>query len=160
MLRETSWIDLGGKAYPYKMDNIVLAKIQESYGTIQNFELALMGWKEEEKDGKKVVVKEKEPSVVIANWILPLMIREGYEILGQDIDFTDVDIIRSVDMSIYALADEIHDELKRALFVKKREPNQMIQRQIQTMTLMNKSRLTLIGCLSSAVRLFILMKKR
>lgn len=157
MLKDISFIELSGKMYPMKMNNIVLQKIQESYGTIKEFELLLMGW--EEKDGK--IVRLKEPSVIVANWILPIMIEEGFAVMECEMNMTKEEIVRKIDMPMFILADKIHEELKKAFQIKKEQPNQMIQNQIRMME-QKKSRgkLTLIGCMCSAYRLWVSEKKR
>lgn len=157
MLKTVSFIELSGKSYPMKMDMKVMQEIQEIYGSIKTFELLLMGWDEDE-EGK--LYQKSEPSLTVSLWILPILIREGYEINGEKCELSNAEFIREVDINMMELANKIHEELKRAMLTKKAEPSQMIQSQIKTMTLMKKSRLTLIGCIYSAVRLWDLARKQ
>lgn len=154
MLREVSYIELSGEKLPMKMNNIILQQIQDVYGSVKKFELLLMGWEEKtSEDGGTYVVKEKEPSIAVANHILPKMIIEGYAVSGQEAPYTELEIMRMIDKSYLVIAQEIHNEMMRCFQTKKQSPNQKTMKKAE-------SRLTLIGCILSALREWVSQKRR
>lgn len=154
MLREVSYIELNGEKLPMKMDNIVLQQVQEIYGSVKEFELLLMGWEEKkDEDGGVYVTKVKEPSIAVANHILPKMVMEGYAILGQEAPYTELEIVRMIDKSYLVMAQEVHNEMMRCFKTKKQIPN-------QKMTKKTESRSNLIGYILSALQEWDLQRRK
>lgn len=125
-------IIIGGKNYPFKMDLNVLEIIQNTYGTINEFERELLGLKilRDESghilytdDGEKRMYRT-EPSVKAIKAALPAMINEGLEI---EADFKgceycpvyEKEIFRECTISFELLADMIYEEFKRCFATKK-----------------------------------------
>lgn len=159
MIKNLTYIELSGEKFPIKLDNLILQHIQETYGSIQNFELLLMGWEKQiitSDEGKEIetVVRTKEPSIAIANNLLPKLVLEGFAVEGKETDYKEIDIVRLIDQDYMAIANIIHEELKKALSVKKPEPSQtaMTQRKLTETTTTKNGRLTLIGCIISALK--------
>lgn len=154
MMPEVSYIELSGVKMPMKMDNIVLQQVQETYGSVKLFELLLIGGEErKDKDGLVSVVQAREPSIAVANYILPKMILEGYAVLDQDSPYTEVEIRRMIDKNYREIAYDIHNEMMRCFRVKKEKPNQTTKKTAE-------SRSNLIGCILSAFRGCISQKDR
>lgn len=144
MLKELSYIKLSGETFPMKMDNLVLQEAQREYGSLKGFEIKLIGAEVYQKEDGTTGVRQKEPDIAVANFILPKMVREGYAILGEECEHTEEDIIRMIDMNIYVLADAIHEEYRKAMQVKepkKENPNRT-----------KKKKLSLIGYILQAVQ--------
>ena len=154
MLREVSYIELSGEKLPMKMDNIVLQQVQEIYGSVKAFELLLMGWEEKkDEDGGVYVAKAKEPSIAVANHVLPKMVIEGYAVLGQEAPYTELEIVRMIDKSYLVIAQEVHNEMMRCFKTKKQLPNQKMKKKTE-------SRSNLIGYILSALREWALQKHK
>ena len=152
MVKELSYITLSGETLPMKMDNLVLQDAQQKYGSLTKFEMALIGAvMTEDAEGKKSL-KQAEPDVSVANFVLPHMIREGFAVLGDTCEYSDEDIIRLIDMNIYVMADAIHEEYRKAMRVQdpKQKPDQKRK----------KNRSTLIGCIWLAVQSWVIRNKR
>lgn len=152
MVKELSYITLSGETLPMKMDNLVLQEAQQKYGSLTKFEMALIGAvMTEDAEGKKSL-KQAEPDVSVANFVLPHMIREGFAVLGDTCEYSDEDIIRLIDMNIYVMADAIHEEYRKAMRVQdpKQKPDQKRK----------KNRSTLIGCIWLAVQSWVIRNKR
>ena len=152
MVKELSYITLSGETLPMKMDNLVLQEAQQKYGSLTKFEMALIGAvMTEDAEGKKSL-KQAEPDVSVANFVLPHMIREGFAVLGDTCEYSDEDIIRLIDMNIYVMADAIHEEYRKAMRVQdpKQKPDQKRK----------KNRSALIGCIWLAVQSWVIRNKR
>ncbi|MDD3369398.1 MAG: hypothetical protein PHP50_11040 [Lachnospiraceae bacterium] len=166
MLNELSHIELSGIDFPMKMDNMVLQMIQKEYGNLKNFEIKLIGaapvldkngMPVKNADGE-IELKQQEPDISVTNFVLPKMIMEGWDIEGKEHEFTEEELIRLIDKNIYVMASLIHEEYARCILVKepkKQKPNQSLQEKMQ-----EKSRLTLIGCIISALRSWASQKKQ
>ncbi len=128
-------IRIAGKEYPYKIDLNVLEQIQESYGGVHRFEMAVLGLEYlKNKDGKQIYnkdgdacVRRVEPSVRAIRMALPLMINEGLEIeaelAGKPWEpVTEKELSRNCDVSYEYLAELIHEEWQRCFAVKKPVP--------------------------------------
>lgn len=152
MLQNVSYIELSGEKLPFRMDNLIVQLIQETYGTIKRFEYGIIGIRENTEGNQE----KCEPSVAIMNFILPKMIEEGYKVLGEEPEYTDLEIIRMIDMNPYELASKIHEEMIRCFQSKKSMPNQMKKSEKEAP---KTSRLTLIGCIASAFREWASQKK-
>lgn len=118
---------IGKKRYPIKMNNYVLEAIQEEYGTVNAFEKMLVGIEETETENGEVIRKRVEPSIKAINFVLPLMIKEGIRLdafnkekYPDEID--DYEIISSVDISFWELANILHEEMNRCFHSKKNQP--------------------------------------
>lgn len=125
-------ITINGIVYPIKMDMNVLQHIQENYGTINEFERDVLGYKYMlDRNGKQILTEEgkpamykTEPSIKAIKIVLPVMINEGLEIESEERgkEFTPVseeEIIRNCDVSFSILADIIHEEFAKCFAVKK-----------------------------------------
>ena len=86
MFEELQYLELSGEKYPIKCDLIVLEKIQETYGSLEKYELGLMPWVPiVDKNGNEVVdeetgkkkVRGKIPKVDMVNKSLIWMAEEG-----------------------------------------------------------------------------------
>lgn len=125
---ELSKIELSNITFYMKLDNIVLEHIQIQYGTLMDFEIRLIGAKKSIDEDGKVKLVQGEPEVAVVNDVLPLMIREGMEIAGREMEYSADDIIRLIDKNIYVMADVIHQEFKKSIAVenpKKAKPSLM-----------------------------------
>lgn len=125
-------IMLDGTEYPIKMDLNVLEYIQETYGSINKFEMDLIGLQYligedgkilKDKEGKPCF-KEKDPSIKAIKTALPFMINEGMEIEAEDtgskiMPIKEKDIFRKCDIPYDDLAGIIHEEFKRCFKTKK-----------------------------------------
>ena len=125
-------IILGKKTYPIKINLNVLEYIQENYGSINQFELDILGLKNkvDEKgellyteDGKPVMYRT-EPSIKAIKAVLPSMINEGLSIEAEErgIEFVpllDKDVFRECTISYELLAKKIHEEFARCFKTKK-----------------------------------------
>ena len=89
MVKELSYITLSGVTLPMKLDNLVLQEVQQKYGSLTKFEMDLIGAVvTEDAEGKKSL-KQAEPDVSVANFVLPRMIREGFAVLGDTCEYSD-----------------------------------------------------------------------
>lgn len=128
-------IQIGDCSYPIKMDLNVLEQIQEGYGSINQFEMDLLGIefiKDEEGhqlingDGKPLLYR-KEPSVKAIRAALCPMINEGLEIEAEQTGqtwqpVTKEDIERECTVDYMYLSNVIHEEFKRCFAIKKNKP--------------------------------------
>lgn len=127
-----TYIEVGKEKYPIKCDNLVLQQIQEEFGSVRLFEMALIGLAAEKNpdgtdkrdDKGQIILKHVEPSIKAINFGLPLMVNEGLEIeAGQkNTDFKyleDKEIIRSIQLSYLKLSEIMHKELARCFETKK-----------------------------------------
>ena len=80
-----TYIEVGKEKYPIKCDNLVLQQIQEEFGSVRLFEMALIGLAAEKNpdgtdkrdDKGQIILKHVEPSIKAINFGLPLMVNEG-----------------------------------------------------------------------------------
>lgn len=125
-------IVLNGNSYPIKMDLNVLEHIQNKYGTIDAFELELLGLKfQKDKEGKQIYKPDgeplmylTEPSIRALKTALPLMINEGLAIEADEQnrswkEVSDKEIFRECNIDFHWLAKIIHQEFKRCFEIKK-----------------------------------------
>jgi hypothetical protein len=125
-------IKIAGKEYPYKCSNIVLAQIQEKYGTLTEFINKIAGREPLlDKDGTQKknedglgLYKKTEPSLSAVNFLLPLVIMEGLEIeaekKGKEAPELNVKaLIRSIDLNPFEIAKLLEEEIYRAIAIKK-----------------------------------------
>lgn len=131
-MKKMSRIHIGEKDYPMKMDLNVLEHIQEEYGSINGFELDILGIAfVEDENGKRIygedgdpLMRFVEPSVKAIKTVLPLMINEGLAIEAEErgAEYTPVpesEIFRECSIPFEKLAQMIHDEFARCFATKK-----------------------------------------
>lgn len=121
-------ITLSGEKYPIKCDLLVLEKIQEEFGTINDFEKLILNWESIKIDGEEQK-KAKLPSAKAVNFSLPLMINEGIEIENELTEqkrplVNRKEIIRKVDMRLTDIASLLHDEFAQCFKTKNAETTQ------------------------------------
>lgn len=130
---ELNHITLSGVEYPIKCDLLVLERIQEEFGTVKKFDDEILNWEyaddDTDKEPKDRKIKLKEPSVHAVNFSLPLMINEGIEIEnemnGQKREkVKPEDIVRKVDMTMFKIAEIIHNEFNNCFVVKNQQTTQ------------------------------------
>ena len=110
----------------------MLHQIQEEFGSVRLFEMALIGLAAEKNpdgtdkrdDKGQIILKHVEPSIKAINFGLPLMVNEGLEIEAEqkNTDFKyleDKEIIRSIQLSYLKLSEIMHKELARCFETKK-----------------------------------------
>ncbi len=127
-----TYIEVGKEKYPIKCDNLVLQQIQEEFGSVRLFEMALIGLvadknpdgTDKRDDKGQLILKHVEPSIKAINFGLPLMVNEGLEIEAEqkNTDFKyleDKEIIRSIQLSYLKLSEIMHKELARCFETKK-----------------------------------------
>lgn len=152
---EVSSIELSGHIFPMKMDNLVLQQIQEQYGTLHMFELALLGMVERTgEDGKQELIKLPEVSVEPVNFALPKMILEGLAITNSEEKYTEEELIRAIDKPPVVMSLLMHQELGKALKVKEPKKAKPSRKSPNRKTLS-----TLIGCICSACRSWASLSK-
>ena len=130
-MEDLTRITIGDATYPIKIDLNVLEKIQNEYGSINEFEREILGLhyvKDEEgnqmyEDGKPVII-QKEPSIKAIKTVLPAMINEGLEIEAERnrtefIPVSNTEIISQCSIPYKMLAKIIHEEFKRCFSTKK-----------------------------------------
>lgn len=113
------------KELPVKIDMFVLEKIQGMYGNINEFELKIKGLKRtEDKKYERV-----EPDIGAMNFVLPLMVREGCEIEGVELDLTDREIVQNIKCSYIELGKLITKEFDKCFESEKKEkPSKRIKK--------------------------------
>lgn len=125
-------IKIGVHDYPVKIDLCVLEKIQEDYGSINEWERDILGIGFVTDDEGHVVIGEdnkplaysKEPSVKAIRAVLSLMINEGLEIEAEQmgVEWKPVSkalIDRECTTDYKVLAEIVHKEFSRCFVVKK-----------------------------------------
>ena len=135
MYEKLNTVRIGGKKIPIKCDFNVLQIVQEEFGTLKQFEQALIGLKpildkngdmiyETGPDGiESIKFKTTEPSLKAIAIALPIMINEGKiqaSEQGEDIpDFDYKSAIKEADFSIVEVAVDLHNEYRRCFDRKK-----------------------------------------
>ncbi len=153
-------IEISGERLPIRMDNLIIQKIQERYGTMTEFEMKLMGWKAyKDENGKEEIKIAGEPSMELINWVLPELVKEGYIVeFGEECPHTDEDINRMVDVSPVHIANMIHDEMLRA-FERKKKENRTTETEKTAETRKRTEKLTSSNSIWRALGTFILRKR-
>ena len=131
-MEQITYIDVGNRKYPIKCDNLVLQQIQDKYGSVRKFEMALIGLiKEKNPDGTEkknekgeILFKRVEPSLAAINFGLPLMINEGLEIEAEQknhefVYMEEKKVIREIQIPYVKLSEIMHKELARCFETKK-----------------------------------------
>lgn len=125
-------------SYPFKFDNYVMEQVQKKYGSINTFEFLLKGYRYKVnehgeydlKDGERQI-EIVEPDIETMNFILPLMIREGMEIEGKDLEATDKELIRSINRPYYEIAEEIKAEFGRCFISTKKQKPRRVKKAVR-----------------------------
>lgn len=131
-MRKLEEIRIGDVFYPVKIDLNVLEIIQDEFGSIGAWEMALKGWRyRTDENGNPVydasgspVMYRTEPSVRAIKTVLPAMINEGIAIRaerqGKPYDeLSDLQIISECETDYTELAGMIREEFDRCFAVKK-----------------------------------------
>lgn len=131
MFEELSYITLSGEKYPIRCDLLVLEKIQEEFGSINDFEEGLITWEAElDENGEEILdedekpkVKGKFPDMKTVNTALYFMVNEGEAILAERegrkaVERTREELVRKVDAAPTALANVLHNEFYRCFHIK------------------------------------------
>lgn len=125
-------LQIGSVKYPYIIDLNVLEEIQETFGTVGEFERQILGIeliKDDDgnvlfdKDGKPKM-KVKDPSIKAINTVLPMMVNEGILIQAErdgrePVVLTRMQVVSECTLSYRDLANLIHDEFERRFEAKK-----------------------------------------
>ena len=135
MYEKLNTVRIGGEKLPIKCNFNVLQTIQESFGSLKQFEQALIGMEPIlDKNGDMIFVtdsdgietikyKTTEPSLKAIALALPIMINEGKiqaEQQGEDVpDFDYKEAIKEADFSIIDVAVDLHAEYRRCFDRKK-----------------------------------------
>lgn len=137
MFEGLEYIELSGEKYPIKCDLLVLERIQEEFGSINEFEDGLLTW-EPERDEKGFEIlgedgepkyKGKFPSMKAVNAALYYMAVEGEAIIAEKErrkprPITKEALVRKVDMRPTRLANILHGEFYRCFRLKNQETTQ------------------------------------
>lgn len=132
MFEKANYIELSGDRYPLKCDILVLEKIQEEYGDLTEFENNLTGFVPKRDEDGEIVRNEEGfmvgvygiPDAKTLRKALMWMVQEGLEIEGTQMEMTEVDIARKVDMSPVELGRVLRDEFSRCFTRKNGETTQ------------------------------------
>lgn len=118
-------INIGGRKEPLFCDLSVLERLQDEFGSLNSFEKALIGLKEEtDAEGNVVNTYIVEPSMKAINVALVEMINEGRAIRAYEQGKTweavdDIEILSICTVPFQILAPIIHQEYKRCFETKK-----------------------------------------
>lgn len=131
MFEELQYIELSGKKYPIKCDLVVLERIQDEFGDLNEFEDGLVTWELElDENGAAVkdergqkIYKGKFPDMKAVNTALYLMAREGEEITAEKekrkpVFLSRNEIVRKADVNPRTLARQLHEEYYRCFHIK------------------------------------------
>lgn len=131
MFEELSYITLSGEKYPIRCDLLVLEKIQEEFGSINDFEEGLITWEAElDENGGEILdedekpkVKGKFPDMKTVNTALYFMVNEGEAILAERegrkaVERTREELVRKADTAPNTLANALHNEFYRCFHIK------------------------------------------
>lgn len=132
MFEKVNYIELSGDKYPLKCDILVLEKIQEEYGDLTEFENNLTGFVPKRDEEGEIVRNEEGfmvgvygiPDAKTLRKALMWMVQEGLEIEGTQMEITEVDIARKVDMSPVELGNILRDEFSKCFKRKNVETTQ------------------------------------
>lgn len=143
MFGKPNCIELSGVTYPLKCDMVVLEQIQEEFGTIKEFEEAILTWSYKlDKEGNRItrIVKkngeEKEMFEVTSKWPRAkavntgvfYMINEGMECEGKEAPFKTVkEAARVIDKPLDEIADLLHEEFMKCFTRKNQTTTQKNQ---------------------------------
>lgn len=137
MFEELKYIELSGEKYPVKCDLVVLEKIQDEFGSLDEFETKIYPWvpildaagkKVRDEDGN-VETEFQMPDIPAVNTALFFMVNEGEEIAAEKEgreprSYSRNEIARKVDISPVRLAMKLHEEYYRCFDLKNEETTQ------------------------------------
>lgn len=137
MFEGLNYIELSGKSYPIKCDLVVLERIQDEFGSINDFEDRVMPWepaldkegKEKKGNNGKKLFKARVPDIKAVNAALEFMVNEGEEITAEKEDrapkfLSRKELARRVDITPVTLADKLHQEFQKCFQIKNEETTQ------------------------------------
>ena len=138
-------VEIAGEEHPIKCNIEVLAALQEHFGTLNAFEMSILGLKEitdengkPKKDEKgNILFQTGEPSFRTIMFALPVMLKAGYD---DAIEQGDVEerpdlrkAIKEADFDHIETASAIHDEFKRCYARKnRRAPQKRGKKEMET----------------------------
>lgn len=138
-------ITLSGKEYPMKCSILVLEKIQDKYGTLEEFEERLSIFEDspeedtgtneaeetseegsDEKTEEKLDIKVRFPNMTAVCDALYWFIQEGEEITAEEegrkpVKYKRESLARKMDLFLFAAAQILRRELSRSFALKNRE---------------------------------------
>ncbi|MEY8495669.1 hypothetical protein AALC16_22060 [Lachnospiraceae bacterium 29-91] len=137
MFEELKFIELSGEKYPVKCDLVVLEKIQDEFGSLNEFEKKIYPWNpvldeagEKIRDENGNVETEFQmPDIPTVNTALFFMVNEGEEIAAEregrePRSYSRNEIVRKVDISPVSLALKLHTEYYRCFELKNEKTTQ------------------------------------
>ena len=137
MFEELKYIELSGEKYPIKCDLVVLEKILDEFGSLDEFETKIYPWVpkldeagEEVKDKNGNVETEFQmPDIPTVNTALYLMVNEGEEIAAEKEgrephSYSRNEIVRKADIGPIRLALRLHAEYYRCFELKNEKTTQ------------------------------------
>lgn len=142
MFEKLNTIELSGKCYPIRCDILVLEKIQEEYGSIDDFESKLMTWEPElDEDGKEIKKEDgkvkyhgKLPDVKALNDALYWMVSEGEAVAAEEEGrkpeaISREGLARKADLTPIELANRLHNEFYKCFESKNAKATQRMRNQ-------------------------------
>lgn len=137
MFEELKYIELSGEMYPVKCDMVVLEKIQNEFGSLDEFETKIYPWvpildaegeKTRDENGN-VETEFQMPDIPTVNTALFFMVNEGEEIAAEKegrepCTYSRNEIARKVDISPVRLALKLHAEYYRCFELKNEKTTQ------------------------------------
>lgn len=141
MFERMERIELSGTSYPIKCDMAVLEQIQETFGSIEEFENGLVDWEyksdeenekgaresenNEENEEEKRAVEFKWPRAKAVNAAVFFMVNEGMELEGEKPPFSSIkEAAQAIDVPILEIARILHNEFMRCFTRKNRNTTQ------------------------------------
>lgn len=116
---ELKRIELGGKNYPYKCTIGVLEKLQDKYGTLEDFEMELK-FKNQQQENKEK--RRLEVGIGALSFALASMIAEGMEIeqsKENPVTEADIRLYAGDEYGLFELFDVVNQEFTRCFQTKK-----------------------------------------
>lgn len=139
MFEKMNQIELSGIMYPIKCDMAVLEQIQETFGSIDEFETGLIDWEYKlDENGNKILKEAKEneeekvpvtefkwPRAKSVNAAVFYMVNEGMEMEGKEPPFSSIkEAARAIDIPIVDIARIVHGEFMRCFTRKNQNTTQ------------------------------------
>lgn len=125
-MEKLTYLSIGDIRYPMKFDWYVLKEVQKQYGTIAEFEKKIKGFVEtgEVNEQGKKLYRKNEPCVECIMFVLPLMIKEGFEIELEEnhkgyFELNEKLFFQEITANIFDVADQIIVEMERCINPKK-----------------------------------------
>jgi hypothetical protein len=132
---ELARIKIGDRVFPFRIDLTVLEQIEERFGTVEQFEQELVGWRfKRDEDGRfvrkgngDIAITIVKPNIKALIFILPRMINRGIKLealeTGDKYEPVDPDIlIGECGTDPAELRMVVVEELRRCFGVKKDMP--------------------------------------